>query len=173
MVLNWFWRYNEFGGITLQNKNKKRVGWKYFFIELCSIFIYKVTVTQVILYGKVLMFQNNKTRRKEMFYLMMHSTHFIYGCMASDIWFRTTQWERKPAAATWATSFQLVARVLLYAIFHRQDNTYPDGAVHMSLAKGLLVLGSHLGISSSPRLVFKGPMGRCKATTFHSTLLSH
>ena len=24
--------------------------------------------------------------RKEMFYLMMHSTHFIYGYMASDIW---------------------------------------------------------------------------------------
>ena len=24
--------------------------------------------------------------RKEMFYLMMHSTHFIYGYMTSDIW---------------------------------------------------------------------------------------
>ena len=24
--------------------------------------------------------------RKEMFYLMMHSTHFIYDYMASDIW---------------------------------------------------------------------------------------
>ena len=24
--------------------------------------------------------------RKEMFYLMTHSTHFIYGYMASDIW---------------------------------------------------------------------------------------
>ena len=24
--------------------------------------------------------------RKEMFYLTTHSTHFIYGCMASDIW---------------------------------------------------------------------------------------
>ena len=24
--------------------------------------------------------------RKEMFYLMMHSTHFIYGYMASEIW---------------------------------------------------------------------------------------
>ena len=28
-------------------------------------------------------------RRKEMFYLTMHSTHFIYGYMASDIWLRT------------------------------------------------------------------------------------
>ena len=28
-------------------------------------------------------------RRKEMFYLTTHSTHFIYGYMASDIWLRT------------------------------------------------------------------------------------
>ena len=27
-----------------------------------------------------------KERRKEMFYLTTHSTHFIYGYMASDIW---------------------------------------------------------------------------------------
>ena len=27
-----------------------------------------------------------KEGRKEMFYLMMHSTHFIYSYMASDIW---------------------------------------------------------------------------------------
>ena len=30
-------------------------------------------------------------RRKEMFYLTTHSTHYIYGYMASDIWYRTTQ----------------------------------------------------------------------------------
>ena len=29
--------------------------------------------------------------RKEMFYLTTHSTHFIYGYMASDMWKRTTQ----------------------------------------------------------------------------------
>ena len=28
----------------------------------------------------------NKDGRKEMFYLTTHSTHFIYGYMASDIW---------------------------------------------------------------------------------------
>ena len=28
-------------------------------------------------------------REREMFYLTMHSTHFIYGYMASDIWLRT------------------------------------------------------------------------------------
>ena len=27
-------------------------------------------------------------REREMFYLTMHSTHFIYGYMASDIWLR-------------------------------------------------------------------------------------
>ena len=27
-----------------------------------------------------------KSIRKEMFYRMMHSTHFMYGYMASDIW---------------------------------------------------------------------------------------
>ena len=26
------------------------------------------------------------TVKKEMFYLTTHSTHFIYGCMASEIW---------------------------------------------------------------------------------------
>ena len=28
---------------------------------------------------------------KEMFYLTTHSTHFIYGYLASDIWLSTTQ----------------------------------------------------------------------------------
>ena len=32
--------------------------------------------------------------RKEIFYLTMHSTHFIYGYMASDIWERTFYSER-------------------------------------------------------------------------------
>ena len=27
-----------------------------------------------------------RKKKKEMFYLTMHSTHFIYGYMASDIW---------------------------------------------------------------------------------------
>ena len=29
-------------------------------------------------------------KEREMFYLTTHSTHFIYGYMASDIWLRTT-----------------------------------------------------------------------------------
>ena len=30
--------------------------------------------------------QYRKEGRKEMFYFIMHSTHFIYGCIVSDIW---------------------------------------------------------------------------------------
>ena len=35
------------------------------------------------------------TGRKEMFYLTTHSTHFIYGYMASYIWRRATQIARE------------------------------------------------------------------------------
>ena len=63
--------------------------------------------------------------RKEMFYLMTHSTHFIYGYMASDIWLRTILIVRKETCCRHiGYSFQLTARVLLYAPSHRQDNTY-------------------------------------------------
>ena len=34
-------------------------------------------------------------REREMFYLITHSTHFIYGYMASDIWLRTILIVRK------------------------------------------------------------------------------
>ena len=30
--------------------------------------------------------ESDREGRKEMFYLTTHSTHFIYGYMASDIW---------------------------------------------------------------------------------------
>ena len=51
-----------------------------------------------------------------MFYLPTHSTHFIYGYMASDIWQRTTQIVREETRCRhMGYSFQLTARVLLYA----------------------------------------------------------
>ena len=58
---------------------------------------------------------------KEMFYLTTHSTHFILrlygvGHMVKD----HSDSERE----THCYSFPLAARVLLYAPFHRQDNTY-------------------------------------------------
>ena len=60
-----------------------------------------------------------------MFYLMTHSTHFIYGYMASDIWLRTILIVRKETRCRHiGYSYRLTARVLLYAPSHRQDNTY-------------------------------------------------
>ena len=60
-----------------------------------------------------------------MFYLTTHSTHFIYGYMASDIWLRTIRIVRKETRCRHiGYSYRLAARVLLYAPSHRQDNTY-------------------------------------------------
>ena len=65
------------------------------------------------------------TLEREMFYLTMHSTHFIYGYMASDIWLRTILIVRKETRCRHiGYSYRLTARVLLYASSHRQDNTY-------------------------------------------------
>ena len=64
-------------------------------------------------------------RERDMFYLTMHSTHFIYGYMASDIWLRTILIVRKETRCRHiGYSYQLTARVLLYAPSHRQDSTY-------------------------------------------------
>ena len=60
-----------------------------------------------------------------MFYLTTHSTHFIYGYMASDIWLRTILIVRKETRCRHiGYSYRLTAKVLLYAPSHRQDNTY-------------------------------------------------
>ena len=60
-----------------------------------------------------------------MFYLTTHSTHFIYGYMASDIWLWTILIVRKETHCRHiGYSFRLAARVLLYAPSHRQDSTY-------------------------------------------------
>ena len=64
-------------------------------------------------------------REREMFYLMTHSTHFIYSYMASDIWLRIILIVRKETRCRHiGYSFRLAARVLLYAPSHRQDSTY-------------------------------------------------
>ena len=63
-------------------------------------------------------------RERNVFYLTMHSTHFIYGYMASDIWLRTILILRKETRCRHMVySFRLTARVLLYAPSHRQDST--------------------------------------------------
>ena len=63
-------------------------------------------------------------REREVFYLTTHSTHFIYGYMASDIWLRTILIVRKETRCRHiGCSYRLTARALLYAPSHRQDNT--------------------------------------------------
>ena len=60
-----------------------------------------------------------------MIYLTTHSTHFIYGYMASDMWLRTILIVRKETRCRHiGYSYRLTARVLLYAPSHRQNNTY-------------------------------------------------
>ena len=64
-------------------------------------------------------------REGNVFYLTMHSTHFIYGYMVSDIWLRTILIVRKETRCRHiGYSFRLTARVLLYASSHRHDSTY-------------------------------------------------
>ena len=63
--------------------------------------------------------------RKEMFYLTTHSTHFILrlygvGHMVKD----HSDSGEETSCCHMGYSFQLTARVLLYAPSHRQDNTY-------------------------------------------------
>ena len=64
-----------------------------------------------------------REKEREMFYLTTHSTHFIYGYMASDIWLRTIV-RKETRCRHIGLSYRLTARVLLYAPSHRQDNTY-------------------------------------------------
>ena len=69
--------------------------------------------------------EREREREGQMFYLTTHSTHFIYGYMASDIWLRTILIVRKETRCRHiGYSYRLTARVLLYAPSHRQDNTY-------------------------------------------------
>ena len=71
------------------------------------------------------LWKKKKWLRKEVFYLTTHSTHFIYGYIASDIWLRTILIVRKETHCRHiGYSFRLTARVLLYAPSHRQDSTY-------------------------------------------------
>ena len=74
---------------------------------------------------KVFLLCEREGKERGMFYLTTHSTHFIYGYMASDIWLRTILIVRKETRCRHiGYSYRLTARVLLYAPSHRQDSTY-------------------------------------------------
>ena len=69
--------------------------------------------------------ETERERERDMFYLTTHSTHFIYGYMASDIWLKTILIARKETRCHHiGYSYRLTARVLLYAPSQRQDNTH-------------------------------------------------
>ena len=46
--------------------------------------------TKILMYNKehicIMLSSGKRWKKEEMFYLTMHSTHYIYGYMASDIW---------------------------------------------------------------------------------------
>ena len=82
-------------------------------------------LTSVRFLWVVVVVYNHLEREREMLYLTTHSTHFIYGYMASDIWLRTILIVTKETRCRHiGYSYRLTARVLLYAPSHRQDNTY-------------------------------------------------
>ena len=83
-----------------------------------------------------------------MVYLTTHSTHFIYGYMASDIWTIQIAREETRCRSYMGYSLRLAARVLLYASSHRQDNTYHD-LCHTSRG-ALAETRKNLNGSSSP-----------------------
>ena len=59
-------------------------------------------------------------------YLTTHSTHFIYGYMASDILQRSIHIVREEplAVTTWAVIYRISEGFFLNAPSHKQDNTY-------------------------------------------------
>ena len=76
-------------------------------------------------HSPVYVFDRRCVRRKEIFYLTMHSTHFVlrlYGVrhMVKD----HSDSERGNPLPPHGYSFLLAIRVLLYAPSNRQDNTY-------------------------------------------------
>ena len=69
--------------------------------------------------------QSWKEGRNEMFYLTTHSTHFIYGYMASDIWLRTfSDSEKGNPLPPHRLLFPINSKGFLYAPSHREDSTY-------------------------------------------------
>ena len=101
---------------------------------------------------------SDSKREREMFYLTTHSTHFIYGYMASDIWLRTILIARQETRCHHYMSYfsWLAATDLLYAPSHRQGSTYHS-----------LCYTSH-GALVGTRNSSNGPPWRIDPTTHHT-----
>ena len=78
-------------------------------------------------------------RWKEMFYLMMHSAHFIYRYLVSDTWLWTAQIMREVTCCHhfMGYSFQLEGSNLFNAPIHSQTSTYLD----LCYNKNLIYIG--------------------------------
>ena len=97
--------------------------------NICSLFLHGLLLYWWLIYVtglvSIVTFVCVCVWEREMVYLMTHSTHFIYGYLAADIWLRTVLIVRKETHCRHiGYSYRLTARVLLYAPSHRQDNTY-------------------------------------------------
>ena len=133
-------------------------GWSHF---LCSP-TYKITV--LIALHRAKRYQLIWKEGRKCFYLTTHSTHFIYGYMASDIWLKTILIVRKETRCRHMDySFRLAARVLLYAPSHRQDSTYhrQDSTYHRFCY-------TSRGALAGTRNSSIGPPWRIDPTTHHT-----
>ena len=74
----------------------------------------------MIRYDETVVQRGGRERERDIFYLTTHSTHFIYGYMASVILIV----RKETRCRHIGYSYRLTARVLLYAPSHRQDNIY-------------------------------------------------
>ena len=113
-----------------------------------------------------------RERERNVFYLTTHSTHFIYGYMASDIWLRTILIVIEETRCRHiGYSFRLAARVLLYAPSHRQDSTY-HGLCYTSRGALAGTRNSSMGNSSlcsaSSLRVFRLVFVSCRETLLKS-----
>ena len=112
-------------------------------------------------------------RKEEMFYLTTHSTHFIYGYMASDIWLRTILILRKKTRCRHIDySFWLTGRILLYAPSHRQDSTY-HSLCYTSSGELAGTRNSSMGPPRRiiPTVIGKGRTAHCDGTVSYSCYL--
>ena len=102
-----------------------------------AIFFIQSTIHPIRIDGRIkTKYYSPQEREREMFYLTTHSTHFIYGYMASDIWLRTILIVRKETRCSHiGYSYRLTARVLLYAPSHRQDTPVVEHWLEREIAQ--------------------------------------
>ena len=103
-----------------------------------------------------------------MFYLTMHSTHFIYGYMASNIRKKTTQNKRgNLLLPLHGLLFPISSKGLLFAPSHRQNSIYHGNCYTCRAMAGMRFssMGPPWGIDPTTRRTMNG---RATSATFRS-----